>query len=215
MTADEVLLQVNATFSDGRTQYCRLELAEDQPGRWILTGAVLDRATLSRALDALAQELPGLTASVEQVLILDAQPGRFCAGVNLTGLFAQPSWLAEQVSQLLNGWPLDVLLEQDRWRFVRQADGYLGWAYGPYLVPLAGCAFTDLVCWPEVRLLAEPSPDAGPATRIPGGTAVVVDAAEREWRHVALAGNAPVGLRLPRSGPLPRCPRTNPPAARR
>ena len=153
MTAQEALAGIAGAFADTRIHYCRLEIGERAPGRYALTGEVLNRSTLARVLDGLAAELPGRNVDVAEVRILEERARRLCVGVNLTGLFAQPSWLAEQISQLLNGWPLDILLEQDRWAFARQADGYLGWAYLPYLTAPDGCAFTHLVCEPEVRLL--------------------------------------------------------------
>jgi gamma-D-glutamyl-L-lysine dipeptidyl-peptidase len=173
---------------DTRTHYCRLELSGSASGGYRLTGAVLNRATLAGALAQLSAALPGSAVDASDVRILDAHATRAAVGVNLTGLFAQPSWLAEQISQLLNAWPLDVLLEEGNWRFVRQSDGYLGWAYGPYLAEPSGCAFTHLVCAPEVRLMAEPNGSGTPATRVPGGTAVAVDGSEGEWCHLALAG---------------------------
>ncbi len=52
---------------------------------------------------------------------------------NLTGLYAQPSFSAEMLTQVTNGTPLDVLAAKDLWCHVRQADGYEGWAYARYL----------------------------------------------------------------------------------
>lgn len=183
----EILAGIVASY-DTRTRYCCLELIGSDATGYRLTGAVMNRATLDDALTQLSAALPGCAVDASQVSILDAQATRAAVGVNLTGLFAQPSWLAEQISQLLNGWPLDVLLEEGKWRFVRQSDGYLGWAYGPYLAGPDGCAFTHLVCLPEVRLISEPREDSAPATRIPGGTAVSVDGSEGEWQHLALTG---------------------------
>lgn len=180
----ETLARICASY-DTRANYCRLELSAD--GR--LTGTVLSRALLADISARMTADLPGFFANTDAVRILDENATRAVVGVNLTGLYAQPSWLAEQLSQLLNGWPVDVLFEEGKWRFVRQSDGYLGWTYGPYLSQPAGCAFTHLVSRPEVTLLAGPAADAAPITRVPGGTAVAVDASELQvWKHVALAG---------------------------
>ena len=140
-TAHEVLARIVASFSDARTQYCRLELSGVDAGRYRLTGAVLNRATLAAVLERMAAAFPGFTGEAAGVRVLDENAVRMAVGVNLTGLYAQPSWLAEQVSQLLNGLPLDALLEEGKWRLVRQLDGYLGWAYGPYLTAAAERAF--------------------------------------------------------------------------
>jgi cell wall-associated NlpC family hydrolase len=184
----EALERILASY-DPRIHYCRVELSGSEVEGYRLTGAVLDEDTLVDLVSQMAAALPGFKVDVGEVRVLAAQATRAAVGVNLTGLFAQPSWLAEQISQLLNGWPLDVLMTDGMWRFVRQADGYLGWAYGPYLAEPIGCAYTHLVCRPEVTVLAEPAADAAPVTRLPGGTAVTVDATEMKvWQHVSLVG---------------------------
>ena len=91
---------------------------------------------------------------MSRVRILRAGATQAVVATNLTGLYAASSFLAEQVSQLLNGWPVEVLLEDGRWRFVRLADGYLGWAYGPYLAETAAPAPTHIVCEPVSLLRA-------------------------------------------------------------
>lgn len=187
VSAHEILAGIVASY-DTRTRYCRLELTGSDSASYRLAGAASDHATLADALAQLSAALAGVKVDASGVRILDAQAARAAVGVNLTGLFAQPSWLAEQISQLLNGWPLDVLFEEGRWRFIRQGDGYLGWAYGPYLAEPSFCALTHLVSLPEVTLLSEPRADAAPATRVPGGAAVAVDGSDGEWRHIALAG---------------------------
>jgi len=52
---------------------------------------------------------------------------------NLTDLHAEPSFLSELLTQVMNGVRLEVLGEKEKWVRVRQDDGYEGWAYGPYL----------------------------------------------------------------------------------
>lgn len=204
-TPQEVLARIASSY-DTRTHYCRLELTGNGEGALRLAGAVLNRPMLAAVVEQLMAALPSQAINVDAVRILDAGATRAAVGVNLTGLYAQPSWLAEQLSQLLNGWPLEVLFEEGKWRFVRQSDGYLGWAYGPYLSEPAGCAFTHVVGRPEVTLLAEPAADAAPVTRIPGGTAVTVDASELVWRHVTLAGGLTGWLPAPALRAFPALP---------
>jgi cell wall-associated NlpC family hydrolase len=105
---------------------------------------------------------------------------------NLTGLFAQPSWLAEQVSQLLDGQPLEVLQEEGRWVMMRQGDGYLGWAYRPYLADAAPPAPTHLVSTPTVTLHAAPQAAAPLVGRVLAGTAVHVVEIQGGWGRLAL-----------------------------
>ena len=92
--------------------------------------------TLGGVTGGLSGRLPGIAFDVSRVRILRVARLHAVVAANLTGLYAASSFLAEQVSQLLNGWPVEVLMEDGRWRFVRPADGYLGWAYGPYLAGL-------------------------------------------------------------------------------
>lgn len=179
---------INRLFSDTRTQVCDLRVADVSQGRVVVCGTVLDRSTFDFVEMELGAHQPGVHVDLSGVTVLRAASRFAVAGTNITGLYAQPSFLAEQISQLLNGWPLEVLKEEGRWCFVRQTDDYLGWAYGPYLTDANDCTFTHLVCAPEARVLHEPRADAGISTRILGGTAVVVDAGAGDWRHVALDG---------------------------
>lgn len=188
------LAEISRPFHDTRIHYCQVEAATLDGPRCALVGAVLDDGTLAALLAELTATFPDVRFDPVGVRVLrTSQNETRAVGTNLTGLYAKPSFLAEQVSQLLNGWPLEVLLTEGRWAFVRQTDGYLGWAYAPYLVPPMGCAFSHLVSAPVSLLRAEPSTTAPLLTRVMGGTAVAVDAAvasaaEGEWMHVALAG---------------------------
>ena len=126
---------------------------------------------------------------MSRVRILRAGATQAVVAANLTGLYAASSFLSEQVSQLLNGWPVEVLLEDGRWRFVRLTDGYLGWAYGPYLAETAAPpAATHIVCEPVSLLRAAPSIESSVVNRVLGGTAVAV-AARGAWAQVTLAGD--------------------------
>ena len=118
---------------------------------------MLDEDTLRGVIVGLSERLPGSDFDVSRVRILRAGATQAVVATNLTGLYAASSFLAEQVSQLLNGWPVEVLLEDGRWRFVRLADGYLGWAYGPYLAETAAPAPTHIVCEPVSLLRLAPS----------------------------------------------------------
>ncbi|MGC8782443.1 MAG: C40 family peptidase, partial [Anaerolineae bacterium] len=158
-------------------------------GRCALTGAVLDAATLADVLRRLAEHFPGLELDAAWVEVLRRpQPAYLYVATNLTGLYAGPSFLAEQLSELLNGQRLELLQEQERWCFVRQDDGYLGWAYRPYLTADPAPVATHIVCEPVSLLRAGPSAAAEPITRVPGGTLLAVQEAASAWLKVALAG---------------------------
>jgi cell wall-associated NlpC family hydrolase len=143
---------------------------------------------LDRVKQELAARLPGLEVDLSGIEVLRSNSSSITVGTNLTGLYAQPSFLGEQVSQLLNGWPLEVLKEEGGWRYVRQTDGYLGWAYAAYMADAIACNFSHLVSVPEALLRSEPNDDAPLVTRLLGGTAVAADAGNPGWCHVALAG---------------------------
>jgi cell wall-associated NlpC family hydrolase len=193
MMLDEIrvaLGEAARAYSDTRVDYCRVDAAAFDAGRCVLAGAVLDDRTQAGVLTALIAAFPDVSFDPAGVRVLrTAQTETRVVGTNLTGLYAQPSFLAEQVSQLLNGWPLEILMTEGRWSFVRQTDGYLGWAYSPYLAPFEGCTFTHLVSEPVSLLRAGWDQAAPLVSRVLGGTAVVVDAMEGGWAHVALTGS--------------------------
>jgi cell wall-associated NlpC family hydrolase len=147
---------------------------------------VLDDETLSAAKAALFPSFPSLSFDTSAVQVL--RPGRpMAVGVNLTGLYAQPSWLAEQVSQLLDGQPLELLQEEERWVLVRQSDGYLGWAYRPYLADSPPLDPTHLVSAPLALLHTAPEEGAPLAGRLLAGTAVRVAEIQGAWARPALS----------------------------
>jgi len=197
-----VLDEVTQPYRDTRIHYCRLAVAALDGDRCALAGAVLDEDTLRGVIVGLRERLPGVDFDVSRVRILRAGATQVVVATNLTGLYAASSFLAEQVSQLLNGWPVEVLLEDGRWRFVRLADGYLGWAYGPYLAETAAPAPTHIVCEPVSLLRLAPSPEALPISRILGGT-VVAAVAQGDRAQVALAGDPAAPLRPGLVGWLP------------
>lgn len=174
------------TQADTRTQLCRLEVAGLADDCCTLAGVVLDGKTLAAAQAALLGSFPSLSFDVSPVQVL--RPGRpMAVAVNLTGLYAQPSWLAEQVSQLLDGQPLEGLQEEGRWVMIRQADGYLGWAYAPYLTGSPPPAPTHFVSAPVALLHEAPQEEAPLIGRVLGGTAVYAAAVEAGWARLALS----------------------------
>jgi cell wall-associated NlpC family hydrolase len=70
---------------------------------------------------------------------------------------------------------------------VRQADGYLGWAYAPYLTGSPPPAPTHFISAPVVLLHEAPQGDAPLAGRVLGGTAVCAAAIEAGWARLALS----------------------------
>ena len=196
------LAEVLRGYGDTRSHYCRLEVAALDGDRCALAGAVMDTDTLWGVTAGLSGLLPDMAFDVSLVRVLRAGASHAVVAANLTGLYAASSFLAEQVSQLLNGWPVEVLLEDGRWRFVRLADGYLGWVYGPYLAETPAPVPTHIVCEPVSLLRAAPSAEALPINRILGGTAVAAEM-QGEWAQVTLAGDPTAPLRPGLAGWVP------------
>ena len=194
------LAEVTQAYRDTRIHYCRLDAVALDGQRCVLTGVVLDAATLAGVRAGLAAALPGLTFDVNRVHILrGATPHVLTVATNLTGLYAGSSFLAEQMSQLVNGWPVEVLLEEGRWCFVRQADGYLGWAYRPYLAEAAAPAPTHIIEATEALLRDAPLAEAPATQRLLGGTTVAAQI-KGAWAYVTLAGDPTAPLRSPLTG---------------
>ncbi len=188
-TIHAALAEVLQSYADTRIHYCKLEATALENGRCALAGTVLDATTRDAMLSALQTRFPDVIFDTAAVRVLrgPATP-TLAVATNLTGLYAGPSFLSEQVSQLLNGARLEVLQEDGRWCFVRQYDGYLGWVYHPYLTQPSGCIATHLICEPISLLRATPEADAPLVGRVLAGTALMTDAERGDWAHVTLEG---------------------------
>jgi hypothetical protein len=175
-------------YRDTRIHHCQVQAPALAGDRCPLSGTVLDLETLKAVTTALANRFPELAIDAQEVQVL--RPGQLLTvGTNLTGLYGEPSFLSEMVSQLLNGWAVELLLERERWAYVRQADGYLGWTYRPYLTEMPAPDPTHILCEPVGLLRGAPGPDAALIGRVFGGTAVCVGKSEGSWRRLDLAGD--------------------------
>jgi hypothetical protein len=94
---------------------------------------------------------------------------------NLTGLYERPTFGMPLSSELTYGTELEVLDAHKNWVFTRQRDGYLGWAYRPYLGEGLAPAPTHLVLAPATELYAEPNEASPVITRLVSGTGVVLN----------------------------------------
>jgi gamma-D-glutamyl-L-lysine dipeptidyl-peptidase len=180
-------------YGDTRTQLCRVEVNGDEGDRCSLSGAVLDGETLASILACLRACVPDVVFDASSVEVLRRPEAiRMAVATNLTGLYAKPSFLAEMLGELLNGAGVEVLREQERWCFVRQDDGYLGWAYRPYLAQCSTAPSppTHVVCKAVTLLRSAPAPDAAPVTRIAGGTHVSARQSGSGWIALSLMGGA-------------------------
>ena len=177
------------TQRDKRTNFCHLELSSLEENVCVLTGFVLDGDALNKARQELQTRFPTITFELGRVAVLrQTVPRMAVVGVNATAVMSDATWASETMSELLNGWPLEILMERDRWAFTRQADGYLGWVYRPYFVETAVFTPTHMIYEPVSLLHAQPAADAELVGRVFGGTAVFVTEQTAGWMQIALAG---------------------------
>jgi cell wall-associated NlpC family hydrolase len=179
--------EVAQRYGDTRVQHCQVAATGLNGERCTLSGTVLDGETQAVLTNGLSVRFPEIRFDAQEVRVL--RPGRrVTVGTNVTSLHAEASFRAEMMSQLLSGWTVELLLERDRWAYVRQADGYLGWTYRPYLVEIPAPDPTHIVCAPLSLLRTAPEPGAALVSRVAGGTAVQATAAEGGWARLELAG---------------------------
>ena len=181
-----VLDTLAARYRDTREQLFEITIDSLTESTLTLSGRVLaegDRAVLRQTL---RQATPSLTLDDSAVRVLHIkEPRILTVATNLTGLQRGTSFLTEQLTQLLFGQQVEVLEEQERWAYVRCSDGYLGWAYLPYLRPELPESATHLVIAPAVRLLTSPARESALVSRVFGGTFVHLRAIQGDWARIA------------------------------
>jgi cell wall-associated NlpC family hydrolase len=186
---ERALASIALQFSDKRLNVFQVNIASADERAARLAGKVLEQANLTELQRALNEMVPGVRIAATDIKILrQAKPLMRVVATALTDLHKEPSFLAEMLTQVVNGWPLEVLEEQGDWCFVRQADGYLGWAYKGYLSDGTSPRTTHLVSKPTAWIVAEPKDGLQPITRLLGGTAVSVTEQDAEWARVQPAG---------------------------
>lgn len=172
-------------FGDTRMQVFSVLVGDLTGKRLILSGQVLEQSQLDALRQTLLKELPDLQVDERGVRVLrQPQNPKLSVSVNLTSLHAKPSWLAEQLSQLLFGAELEVLDEDDHWVFVRQSDGYLGWAYRPYLSTELPAQPTHHILAPISLVFSGPDASTGLITRLMAGTCVKLLETHDDWAKV-------------------------------
>lgn len=107
---------------------------------------------------------------------------------NLTDLHREPSFLSELMTQVTNGVALDVQKEDGKFCYVRQTDGYEGWAYAPFLTDTPAPKPTHIVCSPQTFLAGEPA-KTQILSRVLAGTRVHVAEQTDCWSRIVLAGD--------------------------
>lgn len=177
----QTILDNFAKTLDKRTTVFDLKIDSDSNGTLTLSGRVLHKSQLDE-LPLLFPDVKLDTASVN-ILHTDANE-RVHVATNLTGLHEKPTFRVPLLSELPYGTELEVLEEEGKWVFVRQTDGYLGWAYRPYLGEGLAPASTHLVTAPVIELHAEPNAVSEVVTRLVSGTGVTVEEKRDGWSRV-------------------------------
>jgi cell wall-associated NlpC family hydrolase len=181
---------VAGRHGDKRVHVFDVVLDSVEMGQVKVSGRVLEAGNLRALREQLALAAPGVKVDDSSVAVLRKEGADVrVVATNLTDLHKEPSFIAEMLTQVVNGVQVEVLIEQGNWCFVRQTDGYLGWAYGPYLAGGALAAKpTHWVVEPTARVFAEAGESEQPVTRVVAGTGVEVVEARGAWARVKLAG---------------------------
>lgn len=175
------LLDDYAKSIDPRTSLFDVKIDSENNGALTLSGRILDRSQL----DELPRLFPDRKLDTASIRILNAETHpRLHVATNLTGLYERPTFGMPLSSELYFGTDLELLDESGNWVFVRQPDGYLGWAYRRYLGEGTAPTATHLVLAPAIELRAEPDPASGVVTRLVSGTGVSVEEKRGDWAYV-------------------------------
>jgi len=182
MTDIQSAIDQLARKTDNRISVFEMEIQELRNSTLSLSERVLHESQL----EELRRLLPDLKLDTCSVRILTRQPGRQVhVTTNLTGLYEKPTFGMPLSSELSYGMELEVLEEESRWAFTRQPDGYLGWAYRPYLGEGAAPQATHLVLAPVTEILARPGEASQVVTRVVSGTAVAVADTQDGWSCIS------------------------------
>jgi gamma-D-glutamyl-L-lysine dipeptidyl-peptidase len=184
-TIEQKISAVAALHADRRINVLDVTLDAIVDGTAKLSGRLLEQQNLQALRQALDEAMPQLQVDTGAVRVLRQTPP-VLRGVatNLTDLHKEPSFLAEMLTQMLPGTELEILEQQDRWCFVRQRDGYLGWAHTPYLDELDASQPTHVVQAPVTHLQSKASDDAPAVTALLAATPVRVVERREGWARI-------------------------------
>jgi hypothetical protein len=187
--AIQTLLDELGIQNDDRTSVFDLQLAGVEDKTISLRGRLLDQDQLTALEGAFTDHFPDLSLDTASVQILSRESHeRAHVATNLTGLYEKPTFGMPLSSELYFGTDLEVLGEEKRWVFTRQQDGYLGWAYRPYLGEGFAPRATHLLLAPSVEVCNEPNETSGIVTRIVSGTGVRVEETLDRWSRISANG---------------------------
>ena len=180
----KVLDQLTAQ-NDNRISVLDIQFTELDNGTLSLSGKLFNQDQLAALEGAFSNHFPSLSLDTASVQILSREPGEHVyVATNLTGLYEKPTFDMSLSSELYFGTELEVLDEEKRWVFTRQHDGYLGWAYRPYLGEGFAPDATHLVLAPSIEMRAEPNETSETATRVVSGTGVTIEEMFDGWSRI-------------------------------
>lgn len=175
------ILEDHAKSIDPRTSLFDVHIVSETDETLILSGRVLDRSQL----DELPRLFPGRKLDTASIRILNAETHvRAHVATNLTGLYERPTFGMPLSSEMYFGTDLEILDEDGNWVFVRQPDGYLGWAYRRYLGEGTSPMATHFVLAPAIEVRERPEQASGVVTRLVSGTGVSVEEKRGDWSLV-------------------------------
>jgi len=181
MTDIQSTLDELAKQNDNRTSVFEIEIQELKNHTVTLSGRVLDQSQL----DELHRLIPTHHLDTASIRILNAETHEHVhVATNHTGLYEKPTFGMPLSSELSFNTGLEVLDEQGKWVFTRQTDGYLGWAYRPYLGKGTAPAVSHLVLAPAIELRNEPHQSSDVLTRVMSGTGIVVEGTNDGWSRI-------------------------------
>ena len=174
------------TQNDRRISVFDLRIEKLDNASLSLSGKLLDEHQLVDLKESFSQRLPDLSLDTASIRVLNTGANeRVHVATNLTGLYEKPTFGMPLSSELYYGTELEVLDEEKRWVFTRQSDGYLGWAYRPYLSEGHAPEATHFVLAPSIELRAEPNDSSEVLTRLVSGTGVTLGETFDGWSRVA------------------------------
>jgi cell wall-associated NlpC family hydrolase len=183
---EKAVADLAAHHADKRLHVFDLKVESD--GK--LSGRVLEKENL----EELRAKLSGIRIDDSKVQVLRKNPPALrMVATNLTDLHKEPSFLSEMLLQVFNGTALEILEEQEKWCFVRQVDGYLGWVHRPFLAEGTTPRATHVVSEPVICVYPQPVVSGEPLTRVLAGTFVAVTQMRDSWAHLEFAGTLKSG----------------------
>ena len=166
---------------DRRTNLFDIQIDSESDEALTLSGRILDTSQL----DELPRLFPNRKLDTASIRILNTENHEHLrVATNLTGLYERPTFGMPLSSELYYGTDLEVLDKKGNWIFTRQSDGYLGWAYHPYLSEENTAPITHLVLAPVIELREQPDQTSGVITRLVSGTGVSLIEKRDAWMKV-------------------------------